>query len=221
MENKKFLDDIKKKLIEWDVLMDFSPEKQVHTLGNGQGLACSGFFSELPRPKLAVAMGKPENEWTVILAHEFSHANQWKEQADVWTNLFHDWSRGREEASDALDRWLEGEDWSESQIQDVVGRIRDVERDCEERTVKLLTTYGLLDDPTEYIQKSNAYVYFYNHVAKTRKWYEAGKAPYEIPEIWTRAPKEFIKTESTPPELEQAFWDVFGGRQDKKSLKFK
>lgn len=200
-----FISFVTENLKNWGVKTEMSPERQVYTGNDGTGFACSGFFSELPELKLAVAMGKPEKEWLSILAHEYSHATQWKEQSPYWTNLFKDWGQGKEEATEALDRWLQGEEWGEEKIAEVIACVRDVERDCEERTVKLIHAFNLPIDAEEYTQKANAYVYFYNWLGKTRQWYEAGLAPYEIEDIWRSAPKSFSYSAETPKELEEAF----------------
>lgn len=205
-----FIEHVQRTLEEWGVETEFSTEEQVYTLGNGQGLACSGFFAELPRPKLAVALGKPDEEWLPILAHEFSHAHQWKEGSALWKRLFDDWGHGREEASDALDRWLEGEEWSGEQLNDIVARIRDIELDCERRTVEMIEKFQLPIDVEEYTQKSNAYVYFYNHVAQTRQWYGRGTAPYQIEDVWQNAPKTFSGQSETPLSLQKAFERHYG-----------
>ena len=205
MTSQNFIDHVISTLSLWGVEVELSPSSQVYTLPNNEGLACSGFFSEFPKPRLAVATGKSPDQWLAILAHEFSHACQWKEKSSLWGNLFDDWGYGQEEASDALDRWLEGEEWSEEKLEDIVARIRDIEMDCEKRVVDLIDRFSLPLKKTEYIQKANAYVFFYNQVKKTRKWYEKGQAPYEIEDVWKQAPCHFIEGNITPHALQASF----------------
>ena len=205
-----FVKHVEHTLDEWKVEFRVSPGAQVFTGEDNTGLGCSGFFADRPQVVLAVAVGKPQDEWVSILAHEFSHACQWREQAHVWNDLFDDWGRGTEEASEAIDGWLEGHhNWDTSTLYDVISRARAVELDCEIRTLNLIEQFQLPIDSQEYAQKANAYVYFYNHLAQTRQWYPEGGAPYQNKEVWSCAPTSMIHTPMTPPSLAEAFERVY------------
>lgn len=221
MSHSLFVSHVLTTLEHWGVDVELSAKQQVHTLPNQQGLACSGFFTETPYPKLAVATGKNKKEWLAILAHEFSHACQWKEQDPLWVQLFDDWGYGREEASDALDRWLDGEEWSNTTLCDVIARIRDIELDCEKRTIQWIKTFKLPIDIEEYTQKANSYVYFYNQVQKTRRWYDTGQAPYQLERVWKSAPIIFLDQKETPSKLQEAFDQHYPVSNHSKRLHFK
>lgn len=208
-------------LTEWGVEFQIYDAPAVYTVDQEtqQGIPCSGFFEDRPKVRLGLAIGKPWQEWVSIFAHEYAHAQQWHEQSPVWTNLFDDWGRGIEEASNALDGWLSGDlDWDTITLWDVINRARNVELDCERRTLGLIDQYNLPIDREDYAQKAAAYVYFYNHLAKTRQWNEPGQAPYQVEEVYSKAPKELTDDPFTPPELEAAF-DAFYG--DGKTLRKK
>ena len=205
-EVRTFVSFVHKETMSWGITPLFADTPRISSRPDGGGIASSGFFEDRPTPRLAVGLGKPWQEWLPVLAHEFSHAQQWREQSLVWTNLFKDWGRGVEEASNALDGWLDGTlVLSPEQLSDVVDRARAVELDCERRTIALMRQWNLPIDPTEYAQKAAAYVYFYNHVAKTRQWYSADAAPYELAEVWSCAPRELSDSPTTPPLLQEAF----------------
>src|SRR6185295_8963053 len=48
--------------------------------------------------------GKSLDVWLSLLAHEFSHFDQWREKADVWTNMR---VNGRD-ASELVFEWIQG-----------------------------------------------------------------------------------------------------------------
>jgi hypothetical protein len=70
----------------------------------------------------------------------------------------------------------------------------------------MLAAFNVNVDLTEYIQKANSYLYFYHVMTKTRKWYEAGKQPYNTPAIWSKMPIHFDNDYTViPPEIECLF----------------
>lgn len=167
----------------------------------GQGIEVSGYFVENPRPTLAVATGKPFEDWIPILVHEGCHMDQWREGALAWTqNIMSD----GQEAVDWLDAWCAGKrELSSEDLALAIARAKQVELDCERRVVEKIKRFGLpLDIPT-YIQRANAYVQFYEHVGKTRAWNPPGKAPYQVEEVWRQSPVFFV--DQPTPAMEQAF----------------
>lgn len=162
---------------------------------NGQeGIRVSGFFVETPRPTLAVATGKPLDEWLPILVHEACHMDQWAEGAPEWAaNTLAD---GRE-AVDWLDEWCAGgRELAAPVLDDVIDRAMAVELDCERRVLAALEQFGLPIDRAEYAQRANAYVHFYRHVARIRRWNPPDQAPYQLEAVWRTAPTHLV---SQPP----------------------
>ena len=160
----------------------------------------SGFFVAQPTPVLGVAIGKEPEEWLEILAHESSHMDQWAENSPAWTgNIMSD---GRE-AVDWIDEWISGKELSQEVLEKAVVAAKAVELDCEVRTISKIRSFSLPLLVEKYAQRANAYVHFYSHVAKTRTWNETGRAPYQLEEVWGKAPK-FLVEEATP-EMEAAY----------------
>lgn len=123
----------------------------------------SGYFVAHPTPTLAVATGKPAQEWLEILAHESSHMDQWTDNDPSW--LGNTMADGRE-AVDWLDSWSAGAlELTDEQLADVVARAKAVEMDCERRTLLKISKWGLPIDSSAYAQRANAYVHFYDVVA--------------------------------------------------------
>ena len=155
------------------------------------GVRCSGFFWEDP-PTLICATNKPLIKWVSTLVHEYGHFLQWitvpsiLEESGDSCNIFFD--------------WLNGESGHEKAIKKHTGITRDVEADCERIAVKTIKKFNLPIDIKQYCQQANAYVYFYNYILLTRKWYKTGKGPYEVEEVYSKMPTHLKKSYDNLPE---------------------
>jgi hypothetical protein len=147
------------------------------------GLMVNGYFDEDAKI-LACAAGKDISQWLTILIHESSHMEQFMEGVPEWTN-----NLGLNET----DKWLSGNDVDMKKVTDEIKTSIQVELDCEKRTIKKIKKWGLdnIVDTDEYIQKANAYIMFYLWMKENRKWYEIGREPYNLPEIFKEMPKTF------------------------------
>lgn len=197
-EQEKFINIVKEDCLKNNVEF-YLGEGVTVTVNGGE---CAGFFQDLPRPKLSVATGKPVTEWFEILAHEYSHLQQWKEQSVVWLNhrVFNI------ECADLIDLWLNKKiELTEPQLTEYIQKIIDVEKDCEERTVNLIKTLNLPIDAENYIRKANAYLFFYHGVKKHRKWSQPGRSLYSRPEVLRMMPTDFNQNYYSPcPVLAQS-----------------
>lgn len=158
---------------------------------NADGLRCSGYFSgDCDMPQLVVARGS--ERWLGTLLHEYSHLTQWAEGAPIWTNdKAANWSA-----------WLEGK--PVRGIKHQIAMSRDLEADCERRTIRLMRELDAPIDVEKYTRGANAYVHFYNLIAEARKWYAPDRRPYNMPSVlaaanptldsdFTRTPKALRK----------------------------
>lgn len=181
---KKFLELVEQEAGLYRVKLLLSKESHVES----GSILCNGYFSDEPKPTLAVAMGKPIEQWLPILVHEYCHMRQWIEQSPYWTGN----KLGKFEATDIIDMWLQDMvELSDSQKDLYFSKVIMVEKDCEERVVKLIKQFNLPIDPELYTQKANAYVLFYNVVKKYRKWYRPNQEPYNLAHIYEIMPKDF------------------------------
>lgn len=169
-------------------------------------MAVSGYFIDRPRIELGVATGKPISDWLPILVHESSHMDQWLEQDRSWSEAF---CEGRETV-DFIDDWINGREDLPMSIEELVRRSRDVELDCERRSVAKIQAFSLPIDIADYIRRANAYVFFYDHILKTRAWYPAGNAPYEREDVYSCAPDRFPEAGGAPAELVRAYTRAYG-----------
>ncbi len=199
-EIQKLIDDIKKECEVNGVEVILQNTKTIpYAIGD---LPVSGYFIDYGNPKLAVATGKPLKEWVMVLAHESSHMEQCIEKSPYWTNSFID---GRE-AVEYIDEWCAGKEFSKEEIDDICKRAREVEWDCERRTIEKAIKYKLPVNITEEIQKANSYILFYTFIKDVRKWNAPGKAPHQIREVWSVMPTNFsIDYEVVPDEYKELY----------------
>jgi len=159
------------------------------------GTTCAGWFlgeSLDGDAKLACATGKSKKLWIPVLAHEHSHMEQWLEQVPAWTNCME--TENGEDACGLVFEWLQGKiELKQEELWRCISLTREVEFDCEKRTAKKIKKFNLPIDVDEYIQKSNAYVAFYNVMTRTRKWYKPGRSPYTVDKVWKKMPKTFSR----------------------------
>lgn len=150
------------------------------------GLRCSGYFDPEPSPPiLAVAWGAGPRR-VGILIHEYCHLTQWAESAPVWlADEGSDWSA-----------WLGGK--SVRGIGAQIERSRELEADCERRAIRLIRELEAPIDVEAYARAANAYIHFYNLMAKERRWFAKDRAPYLVPEVMAAAnpvlDRDFSKT---------------------------
>lgn len=132
----------------------------------GRKTNCNGYFEE-DKKELAVATGNGLNYWLPILVHETSHFDQWREKSTVWAN------------------------YSKAVGKEIILKTRDLELDCEIRSVEKIKKYDLPINKSEYIKKANAYILFYTFIGNTKRWYVIGKEPYNNKKIVNLMPDHF------------------------------
>jgi hypothetical protein len=166
-------------------------------------LECNGYWDH-DTMVLAAAMKQPEDNFIRLLAHEYGHFRQWKEKREpYWITFGHPKAKecGEKSLEDVFFKWLENRrELDKETIKFSCDVSRDLELDCERVTVELIKKYNLPIDLEDYCRRANAYVYFYNILPETRKWYVIGKEPYNIPEILELMPTNLDGDYTTTPE---------------------
>lgn len=184
--NQLLLDEFVK-MQSASVLLKVSHDNQIDYLGGS--MKVSGYFSSDDKPEFGIAIGKPVKDWALIFVHESCHMDQWLESSPIWTDSMFN---GKDSYT-LVDEWLNGTEFSDSDILKYINCCMDVELDCEKRSLAKIIKYDLdFIDPTEYIQKSNSYILYYAIMLGARKWYS--KPPYENPEIFTKMPDRFLNS---------------------------
>jgi hypothetical protein len=150
------------------------------------GLGCSGFFRD-DDPQLVVACAKPAREWVKILVHETCHRDQWIEQCPEWRKTVN----GHDPLT-WLDEWLRHDtELRGAKLSAVLTASAAIELDCEKRSVEKIKEFELPIDLWEYRKKANAYVWFYQAMRYSRRWWVKGKSPYQVDAVWKAMPNDF------------------------------
>ena len=168
-------------------------------LSLSDSIKCSGYFdSDGEIPTLAVATGRGSKFWITILVHESCHMEQWAEDSYLWqqTNTMY-----------KIDEWLTGKEFPKEEIDEAINSARSLELDCEKRAVKKIRKWKLPISKEEYIQKSNAYILFYNYMKKVRKWSTPERSPYRSKKIYTFMPDKFLRNYSKLPKYAEEIFD--------------
>ena len=190
----KLIEDTKRTGEEHGVKIIFENSESVPYIVGG--FPCSGYFVDYVNPTLAVAMGKPKEEFAMVIVHESCHMDQWIEKSPPWNNNFID----GKESVDYIDEGLSGKEFTPEELDNFIRRSIEVESDCERRTIEKAKSYNLPINIEEETQKANSYILFYSMLKEVRKWNVSGKAPYQIKEVWSQMPKTFDMDYYNVPE---------------------
>ena len=83
--------------------------------------------------------------------------------------------------------------------------VRDMELDCEIRSVENIKKWKLPLKINNYIQLANSYIYFYTYSLKVRKWCNL-KSPYRVKSIVNIMPDYFVEDyDDLDPKYEELF----------------
>jgi hypothetical protein len=157
MNAEQVVNEITRRAWRLNVAVMLSEDSFLH---HSDGAQCSGYFdSEADTPTLKVATGIKESDWLGILLHEYSHACQWSEQAKCWVE---------QERTPGMWDWIAGKPLKNAAH--VVDLTKELEADCERRTVRLIKELQAPIDLAEYCRQSNAYIHFHNVIKQKRKW---------------------------------------------------
>lgn len=192
---KTFIRDLEKKCQENNVKLELHKGNEVKYDAN---LVCTGYFDvDSPGEEnaiLACALGDYSSIYVSTLVHESCHMDQWLEGAKIWEN---------HTSCGVIDLWMDG-----NQIKNVkkhIKLVRDLELDCEKRTVKKIEEYDLPINIKEYTKKANAYIHLYNYIEITRKW---SVEPYKNERVWKNLPDRFREKRyynNLPKKIEKLF----------------
>ena len=127
----------------------------------------------------------------LILVHEYSHFEQWRDKRRAFTN---------DAASYDFFLWIHGKRLSRRKAKDAANATRNVELDCEKLAVQNVKKFGLPLDVDAYIQQANAYVHFHNWAYLRRQWYRVGHCPYTLKEVVSQMPTVFASRYDETPQ---------------------
>ena len=150
-EFKPFFNNVKRRCKANKIELMLAPSRTV-VITDSFSTDCSGYFDDYDKV-LAVACGKPFEDWIEILVHEYSHMEQWLSDPR--------WTKWTQHCLD-LWCWLDKEKiMNNSQLKLVVDGMIELERDCEVRDIHNIEKWGLPINKSAYKRKANLYLYSY------------------------------------------------------------
>lgn len=184
---KRFLYDVRNKCRENGIKLDLRDSREVFC----NGVKCDGYFDDYN--KLMVVSIRSSKALATLI-HESCHLDQYAENDKTYKNLklpksfIPEWNHDPEllECNYVLDIWCQGKLLlTDRQIDIVIKRIMENERDCEIRSVKKIKKYKLqnLIDLDTYIRKANLYVLSIKLIGQLGYYLSNNISPFKIPEI--------------------------------------
>lgn len=173
----KIITDTEKTAKEKGIKIRLIEEKTI--IPEGEKMPTNGYFCSETKV-LAVATGKPKEDWLPIFIHESCHMDQFFENSFLWDK----WNVGYT----LFFEWIEGKEVDKKTLLLCFKDIIDCEKDCEQRTVKKMKKYRLKIDTSHYTQMANLYLYSYAYILKARKW---KKGLYKNEPLAALCPKVF------------------------------
>ena len=163
----------------------------------------NGFFDP-EKNRMAISIGKPVDKWLNTLVHESCHFDQWVQRDHNWTSMM---QYETDACTQLFNHWVHGHKKISKEVAIIMARImRDLELDCERRTIAKIKKYNLPIDTKQYAKGAGAYVMFYNYIAKHKKWYKIGKEPYNNKKIRALMPTNLRgKYDVLSPKLEKLY----------------
>lgn len=162
------------------------------------------------KPLLACQVTNDESEWVPIFAHEYCHFLQWREKCVEWKN-----------ANSISDKHMykitHNKPIKKRYLEKQLNNLRDLELDCEKRTVRLFKKYKVPVKLKKYIAEANSYVHFYNYIKDYRKWYPKNNKPYKNELLAKACSGNFYSSyEKIPKKLKMAYERVYPVKEKSK-----
>jgi hypothetical protein len=128
---------------------------------------CGGFFDE---KNLVCCTDMPKQRWLSILSHESCHMDQFLEGEPLYLNVdLPQIQKNRQKRYRA---------------------VMEMERDCEERSIRKIIHYGLPIYLEPYYRAGNCYLASHYYFAKYNCFYKVGRSPYDDEELMSLFPDD-------------------------------
>lgn len=173
MTRREIVKEIKRRCRIFGVRLIFEDKR------NGDDVSVAGYFDAFDDSGPLISMLKINDDdiFCGILLHEYCHVTQWVENCTVW----------REDNKMAsrcdMDGWIGSGKKLSNAMKRTFELRRELEADCERRTVRLIRELQAPVDLPRYIQRANSYIHFYNTIPVTNQWYHPDKVPYLVDSV--------------------------------------
>jgi hypothetical protein len=174
---ERFVDHVRKHLKEYGMTLIFGRGSSVNL---GTGGRTFGYFDDFEK---VIRVGRQHKEWLDTLVHEYCHFLQW---LDASTQTWQVDSR----ACWIVDDYL-FENKKNPELAWAFSRVRDYERDCEIRSVKMIRKWKLPISEKTYIRNANLYVYSYYIMEALGEWEPFTQSPYTMASVVSKMPSTF------------------------------
>lgn len=157
---------------------------------NGEeGIECTGTYGN---NELNVAYRNDKDIWLAVLAHEYNHLCQEKENSYIHRKNNSFKYKNYVNAVEVYFNWVGGK-----RIPLYVGReacdiVQELELDCEMRTFETIKKWKLSVNNEWFIKKANTYIYWYSLSKKYKGiWFDL-KKPYNVKKLYKDMPDKFM-----------------------------
>lgn len=161
---ERFLNNVQEHLKEYDMKLIYGRGSLVNL---GSGARTVGYFDDYEK---LIRIGRKHEEWLDTLVHEYCHFLQWLDNSEV------SWQTDSR-ACRIVDDYL-FENKRSQELAWAFRRVRDYERDCEIRAVKMIRKWKLPISEKTYIRKANMYIYSYFIMEALGEWEPFIQSPY-------------------------------------------
>lgn len=173
---KKFVRQVRQHLREHDCRLTLGRGKEV----NCGGYRASGFFDDTNKE---IRVGRRSDLWFETLLHEYCHFLQWTEKSPVY--------RCSDKHNAIIDNWFNGKHYPNRVIDRAFDIVREMERDCEMRTIRLIKKHNLPVNVDRYTRMANCYIYVHFFMREYRKFWPFEMDLMKSPNVISQMPSSF------------------------------
>lgn len=163
-----------------------------------------GFFDYSDKNNLifACVIGYSFEQWSPVFIHEYCHFLQWLDRDQLWKDFYYLNAK-------SMDNIFNNKPVKKHILERNLNICKNLELDCEKRTVALLKKYKVDMDISAYIRTANVYIHFYNYMKRYRQWYPLTNVPYRIPALLKAAAPTFYKNYDEIPEAMLKQYEIY------------
>jgi hypothetical protein len=173
---RRFVERVREHLKEHDCRIVFGRGKEL----NCGGYRAAGYFSDGDK-ELRVA--RKHTLWFEVLIHEYCHFLQWTERSPVY--------RKSDKYNAIIDNWFNGKQYQSRVVDKAFDVVREMERDCEMRSIKLIKKHSLPVNVDRYSRMANCYIYVHYFMREYRKFWPFENDLMRSPSVLSQMPSNF------------------------------
>lgn len=154
---RRFVNHVRNELSQHGMKLVFGRGVQV----NCEGMRLSGYFSELEG---VIRVGRRNSYWLTILAHEYAHFLQWKNNSREYVDI----NINNKDSIYIIEDWIGGTEYRPSTLRKAFVKARLLEKRCEMKALSLIRRFNLPVNEEYFVKQANCHIYYYHMMEKTR-----------------------------------------------------